>query len=63
MKIKLFTALHPKLKEKGKSVCKSMEITLQINHIPSHLQETNDMKIWDNFMDDYKKTCPHNQNF
>lgn len=56
-------ALHNTLKKEGKSVCVSMEVTLQINHLKSHLKKTDDIAIWDAFMIDYKQTCPNNLNF
>jgi len=56
-------ALHNKLQKEGDSVCKSMEVTLQIRHLKSYVEKTNDMQTWDDFMIDYKKTCPNNLNF
>jgi hypothetical protein len=56
-------ALHTKLRKEGKSICKQMETTLQINHITKHIKKTNDMPIWDKFMLEYKETCPNNLNF
>lgn len=56
-------ALQEKLKQEGKNVCTKMEVTLQINHIKSYIEKTNDIAIWDKFMLDYKQVCPNNLNF
>lgn len=55
-------ALHTKLKKEGKSACEAMEVKLQITHIKREIEKTNDMPVWNNFMDDYKKMCPNNTN-
>jgi len=55
-------ALHAKLKKEGNSACRLMEVTLQITHIKKHVEKTNDLPIWNNFMDDYKKICPNHNN-
>lgn len=56
-------SLQEHLKQEGESVCKKMEVKLQINHIKSFLTKTDDIAIWDKFMLEYKKTCPNNLNF
>jgi hypothetical protein len=56
-------ALHSHLKSNGSNVCRSMEVSLQINHLKSFLKKTKGMNIWNDFMVDYKKTCPKNMNF
>ncbi|RLA62530.1 MAG: hypothetical protein DRQ78_07950 [Epsilonproteobacteria bacterium] len=55
-------ALQSKLKQEGKSVCRSMETRLQITHVKSHTNKTGHSTFWNNFINEYNKTCPNNSN-
>ena len=55
-------ALHMHLKKEGKSACKSMEVTLQISHIKSYAKKTNHLLFWNNFIQEYNKTCANYNN-
>lgn len=57
-------ALHESIKQNRSNVnCKKIELTLQINHLRTYLQKTNNMQEWDDFMEDYKEVCPNHLNF